>query len=204
MAGKTTKTIELPKTDYRIVELRVIGDSPLIVHAFGEKGRKEIALRESGKARNKKAPRDEKLIREEFESCRHRMPDGSDGFPSNGFRLAAINACRLVDGVPMTLAKLAFRVNIGEPLTKIEYEGEPVMREDVVRVGGKGKGTGTATMRYRPEYWPWSATLKVRYNANVISLDQVVSLFNLAGDVGIGEWRPEKDGDFGTFHVEAE
>jgi hypothetical protein len=44
--------------------------------------------------------------------------------------------------------------------------------------------------------------VRVRFNANVLSAAQIVNLFNTAGfGVGIGEWRPEKDGQFGMFHV---
>jgi hypothetical protein len=44
--------------------------------------------------------------------------------------------------------------------------------------------------------------LDVRFNRNVLSAAQIVNLFNTAGfGGGIGEWRPEKDGQFGMFHV---
>lgn len=34
--------------------------------------------------------------------------------------------------------------------------------------------------------------------------EQIVNLFNVAGFAcGVGEWRPSKDGSFGTFHVES-
>jgi hypothetical protein len=50
-------------------------------------------------------------------------------------------------------------------------------------------GMGTADIRYRGEFKTWSATVTVRYNARVLSADQVVNLFNTAGfAVGVGEW----------------
>jgi hypothetical protein len=73
------------------------------------------------------------------------------------------------------------------------------MREDMVRVG-----MGTADIRYRPEFTEWSVKLPIKYNADAISLDQLVNLFTLAGfGVGVGEWRPERDGQYGMFHVAA-
>jgi hypothetical protein len=75
--------------------------------------------------------------------------------------------------------------------------GEPVMREDMVRIG-----MGTADIRYRGEFKRWWTTIDVKHNANVMSAEQVVNLFNTAGfAVGVGEWRPERDGQFGRFHV---
>ena len=76
----------------------------------------------------------------------------------------------------------------------------PSMREDVARVG-----MGTADLRHRGEFDPWSATLTVKFNANVLSAAQVVNLFQTAGfAVGIGDWRPERDGIYGRFHVASE
>ena len=44
--------------------------------------------------------------------------------------------------------------------------------------------------------------MSVRFNANVLSAEQIINLFNTAGfGVGIGEWRSEKDGQHGLFHV---
>jgi hypothetical protein len=71
------------------------------------------------------------------------------------------------------------------------------MREDMVKIA-----MGTADLRYRGEFSDWHARLLVRYNANVLSESQILNLINVAGfAVGVGEWRPEKDGMNGMFHV---
>ena len=73
----------------------------------------------------------------------------------------------------------------------------PSMREDTVRVG-----MGTADIRFRGEFERWAAVLTVDFNANVLSAEQVVSLIHAGGfGCGIGDWRPEKDGANGRFHV---
>jgi len=64
-------------------------------------------------------------------------------------------------------------------------------------------GNGAADIRYRPEFDPWSVDLEIKYNAAVLSAEQIVNLVNLAGfSVGVGDWRPEKSGTHGTFHIE--
>lgn len=75
--------------------------------------------------------------------------------------------------------------------------GEPVMREDMVRVG-----MGTADIRYRAEYPDWSATLSIAYVPSIIDLGSVVALVDAGGTNGIGEWRPEKSGSYGTYEVQ--
>ena len=37
--------------------------------------------------------------------------------------------------------------------------------------------------------------------ADTLTVQTVVDLLNRAGQVGVGEWRPEKNGTFGTFRV---
>ena len=81
----------------------------------------------------------------------------------------------------------------------VHVEGEPQRREDMVRVG-----MGTADIRYRPEFPKWATELDVSYNSRALAAEQIVNLFEIAGfAVGVGEWRPEKDGQFGRFRVEA-
>lgn len=79
----------------------------------------------------------------------------------------------------------------------VEINGVPDMREDMCKVG-----MGVADIRYRGEFKEWSATFQVKYNASAISLEQLVNLFNLGGFAcGLGEWRIEKGGAYGAYHV---
>lgn len=191
-AAKTQ--IAIPPPDIRTMTVNVIGDSPLIVHKFSEKSKKQMEDKTQKKARAKEA-RDPKA---EFEAARYRLANGKDGFPCSGFKLAMVSACRFTSGVPMTLARGAVLV-MGD---YAEIKGKPTMREDIGRVGNFG--AKKAMVIYRPEFKNWSTRLTIRYNAQVISLEQIVNLLTIAGfSVGVGDWRPEKNGTFGTFHVEA-
>lgn len=141
-----------------------------------------------------KKGREAKDPQRDFEDSIYHHPDGGYGFPSVAFKNAAVSACRFTDGTKMTVARGAFHVE-GE-FVKIEG-AEPSPREDMVRVG-----MGTADIRYRAEFKGWKANVRLSYNKHALSSAQIVNLFNLAGfGVGIGEWRPEKDGQFGRFHV---
>ena len=191
-----TQTIEVP-----VVEL-----SPLLMHKFSEKAKKAIEDKQQQKAAKAREAKDPEA---EFRGAMYLMPgaaadsDHPDvGFPASGFKNAIVSACRFVDGIPMTRVRGAlFILADAAGLVRINY-GEVRMREDAVRVGGKGKGTGTLDLRYRPEFLDWSATLRVQYNAAVISPEQIVNLINIAGfSIGIGDYRPERDGENGRFTV---
>jgi hypothetical protein len=188
---KSVETIELPKLNKTKIDITLIGDSPLICHRWSEKAKKQMLDKQMKKAKQGKEAKDPE---EDFRQSLYKHPDGGYGFPVIGFKAAAITACTSVEGITKVMARQAFHVD-GE-LVKL-IAGEPEMREDMVRVG-----MGTADIRYRGQFWPWATTITVTYNANVLSAEQIANLFNTAGfGVGVGEWRPEKDGQNGRFHV---
>lgn len=192
-------SIELPVIEVNSVRLRIVGDSSLIVHRFDDKTRKEMEDKQARKAKQGREARDPE---QEFKDSLYLTSDGKLGFPASAFKNAMVDACRFVQDVTMVGARGAFHV-MEDRDGLVLIDGEPRMRTDIVRVGGRGKGTGTATPRYRGEVFPWSADLTIRWNTRAISIAQITNLLNVAGfGVGIGEWRPEKNGSYGMFHVE--
>ena len=183
----------IPRIDVRKMLITLIGDAPLIVHKWSEKAKKQILDKQMKKA---KVAKDAKNPQQDYEDSLYVHPEGGYGFPTIGFKNAAVGACRYADGIKMTEARGAFHI-VGE-LAKIE--GEPSMREDMVSIG-----MGVADIRFRGEFKEWRTTLQIRYNTAVLSPEQIVNLFNLAGfGVGVGEWRAERNGNHGLFHVETE
>lgn len=182
--------IVIPEIKVEAVTVRIEGRSPLICHKWSEKAKKEMLAKQMGKARVKKEPKNPEA---EYESSLYEHPNGGYGFPAVAFKKAMTAACRYVEGVPMTFARGSFFVE-GE---LVEVEGEPDIREDMVRLNGS-----TADIRYRGEFKTWTAELMITFNASAVTAEQVVNLLNIAGySVGIGEHRPEKDGPYGRFRV---
>ncbi len=188
---KVEQIIELPRIDVKLMTLRLEGDSPLICHAWSDKAKRVMLDKQMKKARQMKKAKDPK---QDFKNSLYPHHDGGYGFPAVAFKAAAVNSCTFLDGVTKVLARGAFHV-VGE-LVKIEGS-RPTPREDMVRIA-----MGTADIRYRGEFRKWSVRLQIRYNASVISPEQITNLFNTAGfAIGVGEWRPQKGGSFGMFHV---
>lgn len=193
-AKKKEEVVALKSIRIERINLEIEGDSALIVHAWSAKAKKEMLDKQMKKAKTAKAAKDPER---DYEEAFYRLPNGKPGFPTIAFKQAAVSAGgRFSDGLKMTELRGSFFID-GE---LAEIKGEPSMREDMVRVG-----MGTADIRYRPEFKQWRVTLPIKYNADKISLEQLVNLFDLAGfGVGVGEWRPEKDGQYGMFHVVTE
>lgn len=57
-------------------------------------------------------------------------------------------------------------------------------------------------MRYRPRFDQWGAAFEMTINDDLLSVEMAHQLLNEAGlSIGIGDFRPEKRGPFGTFRV---
>ena len=187
----TETVVTLPPLKIETMAVTLIGDTPLIVHRWSEKAKKQMLDKQMKKASPGKEAKDPE---KDFRESLYVLPDGGYGFPIIGFKAAAVTACTSIGGLTKVAARQAFHVE-GE-FAQIEG-GEPAMREDMVRVG-----MGTADIRYRGEFRNWWTTITVKFNGNVMSAEQILNLFSTAGfAVGVGEWRPERDGQFGRFHV---
>lgn len=198
VSKKTTdQIIELPALTIRRMLLTIVGDSPLIVHRWSEKAKKQMLDKQMKKATQAKAAKDPKKdFEESLYVIGNRKSKGPKkyGFPAVGLKKAAVDACSHISGVTKVVARGAFHID-GE---LVHIKGKPTMREDMVKIA-----MGTADIRYRGEFKDWSATFEIRYNEKVISAEQIVNMINTAGfAVGIGEWRPQRDGVYGMFHVE--
>lgn len=240
-ATKNTNTndssaIVIKPVDLRTASIRIVGTTPLIVHAFSEKAKREMldAQRSTTKVTKKHVNRIpmadmigatywlsgapdidlENLPREDVavadKMCEDAWESAIDsgarfGFPATGIKQAAIMAAsRYEIDVKTTALRGMFFIAGEGPNQLVEIKGcKPVVREDVCKVGGISK---TADLRYRPEFDNWYMDLKIQYNANgPVSLEQIINLINLGGFCcGIGEWRPERDGNYGMFQVQAE
>lgn len=202
---------ELPPLDLQDMTVQIVGDTPLIVHAWSQKA-KGMMLAKQTKAATR--GREAKDPNEDFLASSYRLADGLHGIPAVGIKNAAVTACTSIGGITKVAARQAFfimaeRAKIpgawegaiaSNALVRLLASGPPIMREDLVRVG-----MGVADLRYRAEYWPWACEFVVRFNKLVLSPEQIINLLDTAGfAVGLHEWRPERDGDHGQFHVARE
>lgn len=198
MAGKSgSPKVEIKSLSLRTVHIPIEGVSPLIVHAWSEKAKRQMLEKQMKLTKPKKEAKDPEA---DFQASLYKFEDGRTGFPAAAFKAAIVGAGRLFDGIPMTHLKLAVRVNAVDPSGLVEIKGDYRLREDMVRLE-----TGVADIRYRAEYPTWSAVLDITFVENMISLEQLVNLVNGAGIGGIGEWRPSapksSSGTYGCFQV---
>ena len=205
-APKTSGALEVPPLKLGRIRLHIIGDTRLVCNHFSEKAIKQMLDKQMGKAKQGK---ESKVPADCFAGSLYPIPgvtavlhsegddnvwmEGRFGFPSIAFKAAAVRAANDA-GLKMTDMRRAFHID-GELVEIIS--GPARMRRDMVRVG-----MGVADVRFRAEFEPWEAFPVIRFNRGVMNEEKLVNLFRTAGfGVGVGEWRPEKNGMWGMFHI---
>lgn len=212
----TTEVIEIRPIQIKKATVHIVGDTPLIMHAWSEKAKREMLEKQmkvtKTKSRDAKnpvedfirsmywlSPMPEEMTMEAFEEAI--ANDARFGFPITAFKQAAISAAYRMGWAKDKMSmRGAFFID-GDENQMLEIKSDaPIMREDMVKVG-----MGTADIRYRGEFRNWSADINISFNENgQYSLEQIINIINAGGYVcGVGEWRPERDGQYGMFHVTA-
>lgn len=102
MAIKENTSIELPALKIGLMEVTLIGDSPLIVHAWSLKAKREMLGKQRKEAKAAKEAKDPKA---DFEASMYRLAGGGYGFPSVAFKSAAVTAATSVAAESHRLAQ---------------------------------------------------------------------------------------------------
>ena len=222
---KTTEVITIKPIEKVSAEITIVGETPLIVHAWSEKAKKEMLEAQQGKSKGKK--KDYKNPVADFIRSMYwlngmpEIPEGATeeeceeifnkaikngakfGFPAVAIKKAAVSAAyrQGITKDKVSANGSFWLMGIDDPeFVEIETNEPPIMREDMVKIG-----MGTADLRYRGEFRNWKCRCKVSYlKDGVFSLENIISMINLGGfSCGLGEWRTEKGGISGAFRVQA-
>ena len=209
-----TISIQVPEPNIQLLKLTLRGTSPLIQHQFSQKAKMQILDKQMKKAQKAKPIRNPK---KEFENSLYLIKTGKFSYPKTGgfpmnvkftgeiglpalwIKQSTVAAARNIADMPMTILRGNIFVEGREQdgLIPVKYTGLQ-LREDIVRIG-----RGSTDLRYRGQLNGWETEITVRFNADVLSAEQVVNLLKIGGySCGIGEWRPQRSGDFGTYTVE--
>lgn len=181
----------------KTVSVEIRGVTPLLIHRFGEGAEANAPTRHTMVERG--SPR------EEATKAAYIAPDGTyyfsafsipgamGGAGANHKMKGSRKSLRFV--VPAAVRMTTDRVTIlngAGPADHFEVDSRPVTIPAT-----KGR-----IMRHRPRFDEWGATFDLLVDDSQISLSMAHQLLAEAGlQIGIGDFRPEKRGPFGTFRV---
>lgn len=199
-----TKLIQIPPFVEDGAILRLIGESPIMFHGWTEKAREQMRKIHTGGEKKVTTKKKEKRNpKQEFEDAKYTTPDGKEGIPARNIKKCLMEAAVLF-GNDVSKAMLGRIVRVGKTLELdevIPFNGETskaIMDERAVRLQGV-----TTDLRYRPRYDKWSVDVPIRWNSEILALEDLVNLVSHAGHyIGLCEFRPGKDGGtLGLFRV---
>lgn len=205
--ARKEEVVVIQPPDFRVLAINIRGTSPLVINRFSAKAMQMMReAQEAGSTAKSKKRREPKDFTALFEDAKHVSDEGWEGIHAAAFRNAAISACRAC-GYVMTKMKLAlfvepdgFDVVDGAPLVKLT---EGTAEEWVAPTRN---ATGVVDLRSRPMYRNWGATLHVKYDAGMLTQNDVVNIIARIGvQVGVGEGRPDSKASpglgFGLFEL---
>lgn len=190
MVKKEVKEIILDPINIKVLEVDIIGKTPLLMDKFPEEEKLKILEKQTGESRgNKRMIRDTK---KETENAVHRTSKGKIGFPAFGFKAGMMESTSFV-GDKMFSKKLvsgAVKIlNVDDGLIPIKFKRQDVLEHSI-----------ECNTKFSPQFHDWSCKLKLEFDANNISAKDIITLINYAGFyIGIGAWRPKAKGGSGEY-----
>ena len=188
--------------------IRITGASPLIVHN-GAAGldkqsweSREIATITKRRGVNRTDTDELRLMELECQKALYVDASGAITFPKAGFRTCLETAARKLkqgplvrEGVIVTGLTLEYDKSLGttrEELAKTIQFTVPVVVQRA------------RLLRTRPMFKQWGMVVTLDADDQLVELKMLQEWLDIAGlRIGLGDWRPEKSGEYGRFTTES-
>jgi len=181
----------------KTVKVEIRGITPLLIHRFNEEaeqGKKTRRVEVKQRDPREEATKNAYIAKDgTFYFSAFSIPNAMGAAGSNHKATGTRKTLRYV--VPSAVRMLSDVITIlngSGPAKDFEVDSRPVTIPAT-----KGR-----IMRHRPRFNQWGAEFELLINDDLLSPEMAHQLLSEAGQgIGIGDFRPEKRGPFGTFRV---
>lgn len=180
------------------IKVDLIGTSPLLMHRFSVKARRELLLPSRKKNKSTLQAQLKHDPHAEFRECLYLNRDDKTPalfhLPSGMIRQAIASAALDMPGDARKTEILRW-IALDDP--QINLFGVPKLHMAMARSSGMNR---TPDVRVRPCFPEWACSLSLTYPSQKIVTGGLITLLEGSGMLcGIGDWRQQKGGDFGRF-----
>lgn len=194
-----TKVINITAMPTETIRLSIVGETPLIFNRLAEKAQQQLLIPSPKKnARDREETLKHEPMREFRDSPYYDHEDDAETYlvaKSAWFKEAMMTAAVRIPGVFKTEITQLVRV----PSVYTAIYGIPEVFTTYARSADRNR---TPDMRTRCIVPEWAAVVTIRYTLPFLHQGSIVNLLNAAGQVsGVGDWRVEKGGEYGSFVV---
>lgn len=199
-----------PSVEIEIMEIKrgefvvgIIGNTPLIMHRFSDKARRELTLPSPKKNAAAKATTLKHDPIKEAQGCAYNISDDTAptffGLPATTLKNATAAAALDIPGATKAVVGRLLTME-GQYGDLIPLWGQPFLLASMVRNSDPGR---TPDVRFRVVFPQWAMLVTVKYIQPNLSAKSVYNLMAASGMItGIGDWRQEKGkGSFGSFSL---
>jgi len=185
-----TEKITLQPIQIGELTVQIKGLTPLLMNKVSDKVKAKLIGDQTGKTKKKELRNPKEEVKQKI----HTLPNGKIGFPSAGF----IKGMQYVAEFMNLKRKDVTCISPMNEYVEINFKKQTT-NESIARIGS----FHTPQVTFRPEFHDWSTKLNLRFNASLISPEQILNLLKLAGlQAGLGDWRPNKSGSHGQYTVD--
>ena len=190
-----------------IIEFTITGIAPLLMHSdrFSNPIAPETIEHKKLTSKRSKSLEDHRdIARSEWMGGLYYDSDIGVYLPTASIRRSLIEGARLHKLGKHISRSVIFLEHKGFPLIYKGPSDPAKLYETPKFVDTRSVKVGTSKlMRNRPRFDEWSCSGQFSFNEAMLSLDELKMAYDAAGHFcGIGDYRPSKDGMFGTYDVE--
>ena len=201
MAIKKKESAQIEISEMKMGQIRchLVGTTPMIMHRFSSKAVGELLMPAPKKNSAERASTLKHDPVAEFRETiyMNRDPKTSTAVhvPTNAFSAAIANAALDVPGA--TKSQLMRLTSVVD--AHIGLYGVPRLFMSMVRSSYMAR---TPDVRTRAIFPRWACSVTVSYVATLLKENQIANLLATAGVIiGIGDWRSQKGGNYGSFKL---
>jgi len=191
------ETINIKPLKIGRLKLKVVGRTPYMPEPMDMAVLDRYDKKKSKQSYDKDSISEEDKAKEKY----YFTNDGQKGIPARAFYNSMIRASSyLFDKKDGGMRNVKEGVNVLGDVVVLKYKKEVTLTH-----WGRQSGQTKAPRKIiRNSFEDWSCNLEIEYNQEQLSPENIINILNWAGfHIGVGAFRKEKTGNFGSFYVEA-
>lgn len=187
--------INLKKLELGIIKVKIKGNSPYLPEPMDMAVLERYDNIKSKKSYTKDDIPEEEKVKAKF----YYTEDGKEGIPSRAFYNSMIRASSYLFEIKQGgMRNVKEGVTILGDILPLKYKEKKIITHWGRTAGMKG----SPRKIMRNSFKDWSVELTIQYNKQNLSAEQIINVLNWAGfHIGVGGFRKEKTGNFGSFEV---
>ena len=191
-----TKKITLKKLDIGVLKVKIVGDSPYLPEPMDM-----AVLERYNSIKSKQSYTKDDIPEEEKVKAKlYLTENGKPGIPARAIYNSMIRGSSYLFEIKQGgMRNIKEGVTVMGDILPLKFKSHKVITHWGRTAGMKG----SPRKIMRNAFENWEVEITIQFNKANLSAEQIIDVLNWAGfHIGVGGFRKEKTGNFGSFHVD--